>query len=139
MVENIEDDQKYQPPAPRAQPPFNRVVDISQNLPKSRVSDKIISLTESETKTVVVSCNFSELDETLNSMIEKSENRLAIHGQRRADVCKVCGKEGKHIKDHIEANHLEGIQIPCNHCDAIFRSRNALRKHKIRQYIYIMD
>ena len=28
------------------------------------------------------------------------------------------------MKDHIEANHLEGISLPCNYCDKIFRSRH---------------
>ena len=47
-------------------------------------------------------------------------------------ICRVCGKERQsmQIKDHIEANHLEGILVPCNHCDKTFRSRNALRCHK---------
>ena len=45
--------------------------------------------------------------------------------------CKVCGKEGQgiNIRDHIEANHLEGIILPCNLCDKTFRSRVALRLH----------
>ena len=34
---------------------------------------------------------------------------LTIHNcekrRRRADVCKVCGKEGENIRDHIEVNH----------------------------------
>ena len=136
MVKNGLDDQKYQPP-PKAQQAHNKAVDVPQESPKSQAPGKIISLIESE-RTVAVSNNYSgylnELDERLNSMMEKSENRLAMHGQRRADVCKVCGKEGKHIKDHIEANHLEGLKIPCNHCDMIFRSRKALSHHKTRHH-----
>ena len=62
--------------------------------------------------------------------MEKSENNYA-NGQRKADKCKVCGKEGmgSAIKDHIEANHIEGIAIPCNLCEKTFRSRNALKLH----------
>ena len=75
----------------------------------------------------------AELDEKVKSMIEKSQNMITIgDGQtRRASVCKVCGKEGQNvaIRDHIEANHLEGIILPCNFCDKTCRSRNALRRH----------
>jgi len=63
-------------------------------------------------------------------MIEKSENKYA-NGNYLADRCRVCGKEGmgRNIKDHIEANHLDGIIIPCNLCDKTFRSRIGLRQH----------
>ena len=84
--------------------------------------------------TLAVSSNFSgdfeELEERVKSLMEKSENKCA-NGRQKADRCKVCGKEGKSnaIKDHIEANHLEGIVIPCNLCDKTFRSRDSLRHH----------
>merc|ERR1712150_242143 len=66
----------------------------------------------------VVSVNISnvqELDEQVKSMIRKSEN-MVIGGSQKADMCTVCGKEGQRgsIKDHIEANHLEGVSLPCN-------------------------
>ena len=69
-----------------------------------------------------------ELDAKVKSMMTKSEN---IFQGRKADICTVCGKEGlgRNIIDHIEANHLEGVSIPCNFCEKIFRSRNALRQH----------
>jgi len=78
---------------------------------------------------------FEELDEKLKSMMKKSQNRDTKG--RFAYLCKVCGKEGQHpnIKDHIEANHLEGIIIPCNLCDKTFRSRNGLRQHKRQHQI----
>ena len=67
-------------------------------------------------------------------MMEKSQNKITNgpNASCLADLCKVCGKEGKGsaIKDHIEANHLEGIVIPCNVCDKTFRSRNGFRLHK---------
>ena len=50
--------------------------------------------------------------------MEKSENKYAnVHC--KADRCKVCGKEGmgSAIKDHIEANHIVGIVLPCNLCE----------------------
>ena len=79
-----------------------------------------------------LSGDFQELDEKVNSLMEKSESTLPHRPNIRAYNCKVCGKEGacNAIKDHIEANHLEGIILPCGFCDKTFRSRNALRVHK---------
>ena len=75
--------------------------------------------------------DLQELDEKVKSMMEKSQN-LIPSGTKKAHICKVCGKEGEGIaiRDHIEANHLEGISLPCNICGKTFRSRNRLRQHK---------
>ena len=79
----------------------------------------------------LVSGDFQELDEKVKSMMEKSPNRTS-DGTKRADICKVCGKEGQWvaIRDHIEANHIEGVSLPCNVCGKECRSRMSLRKHK---------
>ena len=90
-------------------------------------------------KTIALTTHFSgdlkELEIKVKSLMEKSEN-LYAHRNKRADRCKVCGKEGESttIKDHIEANHLEGIAIPCNLCEKTFRFRAAFRKHKFRHH-----
>ena len=87
-----------------------------------------------ENKTLAIPGNnsgvFEELDERVKSMMEKSQTKVA--DGRFADRCKLCGKEGyaSSIKDHIEANHLEGVVIPCNLCDKTFRSRASFRHHK---------
>ena len=93
-----------------------------------------------ENRTMVIPGNnsgdFKELDERVKSMMEKSRNQ-SPKGAQAGYICKVCGKEGMHsghIKDHIEANHLEGIIIPCNLCDKTFRSRNGFRLHKSRHH-----
>ena len=77
-----------------------------------------------------VSGDFKALDEKVKSMMEKSQNRIKS-GHKFANICKVCGKEGEGIaiRDHIEANHLEGVSLPCNVCGKVFRSRARLRKH----------
>ena len=81
------------------------------------------------------------LDEKVISMMEKSQKLIptgyhpnGMPRQQKAYICKVCGKEGSrsHLKDHIEANHLEGISLPCDHCDKTFSSRNSLRLHNNR-------
>ena len=42
----------------------------------------------------------------------------------KAYICKVCGKEGvrSQIREHIEANHLEGISLRCKLCEKALRS-----------------
>ena len=79
------------------------------------------------------SIDIVELEEKVKSLMEKSENRIANgpNSWTSAHKCKVCGKEGlgRNIKDHIEANHLDGVAIPCHICDKTFRSRRALSIH----------
>ena len=57
-------------------------------------------------------------------------------GKDCAKICKVCGKEGQAmaITNHIEANHLDGVSVPCNLCEKILRSRAALRTHISRYH-----
>ena len=74
-----------------------------------------------------------ELDEKVKSMIIKSQNSIP-NGPKlftKASICTVCGKEGLgvQIRNHIEANHLEGVSIPCSFCEKIFRSKAALGMH----------
>ena len=67
------------------------------------------------------------LDAKVNQYVERSEDGLFY--------CKVCGKSAKqkiHIKNHIEAMHMEGIEIPCPICGKIFRSRHGLSNHRER-------
>ena len=104
-------------------------------------SQKLANLTEHEPqtygtdKTIALTNNFSgelqELDERVKSLMEKTQNSTA-DGRRNLYVCKVCGKEGQsiHIKNHIEALHLEGLVIPCNYCEKTARSRKELTAHK---------
>ena len=77
--------------------------------------------------------NMKQLDDMVKSMMKKSEN-FVPNGPKcvtKAEICIVCGKEGKsqHIKHHIEIHHLDGISIPCPHCDKIFTNRRLLSKH----------
>ena len=111
---------------------------LSINIPKTAVERQapnrnIHDLGENRTLAIPGnnSGDFEELEKQLKSMMEKSQNKVA-DGSQIAYRCKVCGKEGfsTQIKDHIEANHIEGIVIPCNLCDKTFRSRNNFRQHK---------
>ena len=89
--------------------------------------------------TIALASNFSGnlegLEEMVQSMMEKSPNNYA-HGNWKADICKICGKEGNKsaIKNHIEVKHLEGLVLPCNQCVKIFRCRDSLRSHIKRDH-----
>ena len=106
-----------------------------KTLNKKETSENRIVKAGDNTKVAIatnLSSDSAELDEMVKSMMEKSENKYANPKVNlTADRCKVCGKEGRGsaIKDHIEANHIEGIVLPCNICEKTFRSRNALRRH----------
>ena len=88
-----------------------------------------------------LSGDLQALDEKVKSMMEKGQRMIPkgkqANGasiQATSSICKVCGKEGlaHHIRDHIEAHHLEGISLPCDHCDKNFSSRVSLRMHNSR-------
>ena len=134
-VENVVDErQEHQVTKPRTKPPLKNVP-LS---PKTFQSRQNTHWTET-TNTVALSTHFSgnleELEERVQSMMEKSQNDYALD-QRKAHRCKVCGKEGRGsaIKDHIEAHHLEGIVLPCDQCENNFRTRKNLRRHKARNH-----
>ena len=75
----------------------------------------------------------TELDELVKSMMEEGPNVISYGKgkKQKANVCKICGKEGQivAIRDHIEANHLEGKSLPCSQCDKTFRTRVSLMHH----------
>ena len=87
--------------------------------------------------TVALTSNFSgdiqELDKMSHAMMEKTSSKK--YGMPLYK-CKVCGKEAKHgdMKKHIEANHLEGISLPCNFCERTFRCKNSLAMHNHRNH-----
>ena len=136
MDEKAQDYDEEEKPQPSTF--FNTHANIpNTSLKRQTSSSKIIRAEEN--RSLAIPSNFSgdmdALDEKVKSMMEKSQN-FYQHQNIKADICKVCGKEGRYnaIKDHIEANHLEGIAIPCNLCDKTFRSRDSLRHHKLRQH-----
>ena len=96
------------------------------------------SVIDSHVRTVSVANEhpalIQNLDEQINTFMIKS-SRKNKHGQPFY-VCNVCGKEyiHGHMKFHIEANHLEGISVPCNFCEKMFRSRSAKAKHISRYH-----
>ena len=130
-VVDYNEDDKFLPPTPQS------VINHGSKIPEPAFSGPGESKqfhTAEEGRALALPSHFSgnldEPDERVKSMMGKSQNNLS--NGRKAYACKVCGKEdfSTHIKDHIEANHLQGIVIPCNLCDKTFRSRKALGRHK---------
>ena len=79
-----------------------------------------------------------QLDEQINSMMESTEKIITRRNglQRKAFICKVCGKEGEHtdMRRHIEAHHITDISHSCDICGKTSRSRNGLRRHTDREH-----
>ena len=73
-----------------------------------------------------------DLEERVKSLMEKI---MTESGFRVSFKCKVCGKEdaSDHLKNHIEAKHLDDIVLSCDHCDNVFRTRNSLKSNKIHK------
>ena len=59
----------------------------------------------------------------IESMFEKKEDCLACNH------CEYTTKRKDHMKEHVE-KHIGGLEYPCNNCDKILRSSNALRHHQ---------
>ena len=133
-VKDFDVDEKSLPTNTTFLPNINTNPEFSKTSFKRQAPNRKMHNPE-EARTLAIPSNFSgdleELEERVKSMMEKSQNK-APNGRQFAWACKVCGKEGmiNAIRDHIEANHLEGILIPCNFCDKTFRSRNGLKVHK---------
>ena len=85
----------------------------------------------------VVSVELEQLDEQIDSMMELSGNKITIGGRAFTGmICKVCGKEAKkaHMKEHIEAYHITGVEHTCDICGQISRSRRGLRDHNFQKH-----
>jgi hypothetical protein len=110
----------------------NKVVETFNE--EMNLEDKVFQ----EISLVVVnefSGDMKELDEQIKSLMVVGE-RVLPNGQGRAYVCQVCGKEanGRNMRDHIEAKHVNGVSLPCNLCGKTFRTRHCLRTHKSAQH-----
>ena len=104
----------------------NKPPSVSQSTPvlqNNFQNNKTVALT------TYFSGNMQELDEKCNSMMEKTLNKN--NTGHPLYKCVPCGKEAKSgdLKKHIEANHLEGVSVPCDFCEKTFRSRDTFGKH----------
>ena len=130
------DFQKFDNPVSPPEPKMARNISVKQ-FPR-----RDISVEEKENALPGLrqfSGDLKDLDDFIKSLMEKGG--YIVGTQVKAYVCKVCGKEGysSSIKDHIERNHVEGINVPCNQCEKSFRSRHALRLHYQRYHNITLD
>ena len=90
-------------------------------------SEKALALNDPTTNTTDV----VGLDQQVRSMMVMSNNN-GNGRQGKGRICKVCGKEGamSQIMNHIEANHIAEISIPCDLCGKFSKSRQGLLMHK---------
>ena len=104
--------------------------------PDKPQTDENLSEQTPETENVLkVKVKEEELDNQIKSMMGKSEVNIDSSG-RHASICKVCGKEGQwpNIKNHIEANHVDGITHTCKVCGKTSRSRHGLILHNFKHH-----
>ena len=73
--------------------------------------------------------NCEELDETINSMMQKLDV-----GRYSCNVCGNIQKFRCNMARHIEHNHIEGILHPCKMCVGSFKSRSSLATHVSRKH-----
>ena len=123
-------------PVHKKEPSALKPIGLSESYSSEQIEGSALDTLGGEGSLVSLfsSGDLQELDEKCNSMMEKTFGKNA-HGQPLYR-CNVCGKEEINgaIKSHIEANHLEGVSIPCNFCEKTFRSKNSLAMHTRRNH-----
>ena len=121
-------------PKSRSKPKTNSLKkDVKfENESAHAVGEKTLALVNSPSKNYT---DIDDLDQQVKSMMAFSENSYDKDGGR-LNMCKVCGREGRFVEiiQHIEANHIVGISIPCDRCGKVFKSRNTLRSHISKQH-----
>ena len=84
--------------------------------------NEIVTVVEDDKK-IMVNLGLEELDEKIEYMLVK---KCSVW------TCNVCGKSSEnrtHVKNHIEAKHITGMEHPCSTCGKTYRSHNSLNNH----------
>ena len=51
--------------------------------------------------------------------------------------CGVCGRTARRkidIARHVEARHVPNLQVTCQMCDRVFKTRDSMRKHHVANH-----
>ena len=96
--------------------------------------NKVVAIQENQT-----SLGLQNLNDQIRSMMTMIE-ACTNDGHKMAS-CNVCGKQTStfNMPTHIEGNHITGVSHACDICDKVSRSREALRKHKIKKHIPLLQ
>ena len=114
--------------------PRNEATKFQHLESNANVGQREINEYDPPLKTVAMTSDMEELNQQLVSMMVKT-SRVGI-SRNPLYKCTLCGKEAEknNLRKHIEANHMEGISLPCNQCEKTFRSRGSLANHKHRSH-----
>ena len=107
--------------------------DVGETSNLKERNEKPIETTNNER----VGLELQQLDAQIKLLISRGEKMVKVGEQRtRAYICQVCGKEGDRtgIRRHIEAHHITGIVHSCDLCGKGSKSRDGLRRHRIREH-----
>ena len=144
--DKIEETENHENPKPVKTKELFRKSTVQNNYVNDEFVPNVHSVVKLSTALAIpthFSGDLEALDEKVKSMMEKGNNMIpngkqanGTPRQATSFICKVCGKEGHpiQIRNHIEANHLEGISIPCDHCGKALGSRKALEAHKSKNH-----
>ena len=110
--------------------PRNEATKFQHLESNANVGQREINEYDPPSKTLALTSDLEELNNQLVSMMVKTSGMGACRNPLYK--CTLCGKEAEknNLRNHIEANHMEGISLPCNQCEKTFRSRGSLAQHK---------
>merc|ERR1712150_197775 len=91
-----------------------------------------ISTLSNKGTVIINSDRFNSLEE-LDLEIRKHATKRDLDGKWECSICGKISRSLSHSLEHIET-HFEGLEFPCNLCNATFKARNNLRGHKWRNH-----
>ena len=97
--------------------------------PKYQPSKDIVPL-DSGKMIIAVDSNSEDLQAKIESMMESTSDE---DFKWRCTMCGKTTKKRQEMTRHIES-HIDGVTHPCNQCDKVSRSSNALIMHKSRTH-----
>ena len=97
--------------------------------------DTVVAVQDDQT-----SVGLQNLDDQIRSMMTITDVRSS-DGKGYMASCNICGKQALswNMSTHIEGNHITGVSHACDICGKVSRSREAIRCHKKRNHILLLQ